>query len=516
MHTPWNSTHLIRNLENKKIVSFLYNLKLIVYWLKNWTTTLWIIEDTSLKVNELLIKREESDMEYQLWREEWNLEHIYNKEKIEKDFDLSRKESDLEWVVIKEISIKKSAIDLAYVKKHWFISNEEYEKKSKIKNIWLEKDYKIKIIENEYNIKRKELEDWYKQENIKLEQELKIKIEEIKKEIDLEKLNAKKDFIKVKKNNITTLWLLKLENWLKIKQKQLKIFTWDLYWYIQIVQKFQLIFDLLNPFSKLFNNYDRKVFHISNKNWFNLEEFGKALAIRIINLFIKSWEKYEKTWKLILDKIDLEANIVAQIFSNLKEKKWLNLDDIPFLTYSNWPNFPQDNDNPNNEKLFKKMTELYQVNYDWEEEFLEIVLPKLRDKFSWKSEFKTLYWDKTWKENFQNDPENLIGFLYFSDYDSKNWKKAKYLWWVNLDPNFQKSWIATFIKKAIKDEFDNWTEEIYLNTINWSEAEEMWKIFWFEYFSYWKNVPKKNGSFIYNINLKLTKEKFNQVFSKFQ
>jgi len=162
------------------------------------------------------------------------------------------------------------------------------------------------------------------------------------------------------------------------------------------------------------------------------------------------------------------------------------------------------------------MTELYQVNYDWEEEFLEIVLPKLRDKFSWKSEFKTLYWDKTWKENFQNDPENLIGFLYFSDYDSKNWKKAKYLWWVNLDPNFQKSWIATFIKKAIKDEFDNWTEEIYLNTINWSEAEEMWKIFWFEYFSYWKNVPKKNGSFIYNTNLKLTKEKFNQVFSKFQ
>lgn len=302
----------------------------------------------------------------------------------------------------------------------------------------------------------------------------------------------------------------------KIFLFQTHFFTGNFVWKDQEKQK-----EFIYAFQKIFHNLmvfidlnTSKYKELIQRHWLEKIELFENIFVRLVQIFIQNYEKIEKWTDIDIWSIDIEANIVSQICQEIKQNsKWVNILNIPFFSYVNGPNISWDL-REINPQIFQKIEELYKINYAHEPEFLEKIIPIFRKKLTWTCEFKTLYWDKIGEKDFDKKPENLVWALYFSPLDVWNVKKTEYLGWVNLDPNFHKSWIASFIKKAIAERFENGTHEIQLDVIWNSDAEQMWRSLWFEYVSQEFMLKRANYSSLSAVKYKLTKEKFNQVFAK--
>lgn len=302
----------------------------------------------------------------------------------------------------------------------------------------------------------------------------------------------------------------------KIFSFQVRLYAANSLWKNQEKQK-----KFIQAFEKIFHHLmiyidenTSKYKELIENNWLEKIELFENIFLRLVQIFIQNYEKIEKGVEVDIKSIDIEANIVSQICQDIKQNtKWVDILDIPFFSYVDGPNISWDLKEVN-PQIFQKMEELYKKNYAHEGEFLEKIIPIFRQKLTGKCEFKTLYWDKTGEKDFDKNPENLVWALYFSPLDVWNGKKIDYLWWVNLDPNFHKSWIASFIKKAIMERFENGTQEIQLDVIGNSDAEQMWRSLWFEYVSQEVMLKRANHTRLFAVKYKLTREKFRQVLAK--
>lgn len=279
----------------------------------------------------------------------------------------------------------------------------------------------------------------------------------------------------------------------------------------EFIQAFQKIFQTLVIF---IDSNTSKYQELIGTYGIERIELFENIFMRFVNVFVQNYEKIEKWSDIDIWNIDIEANIVSQICQEIKQNsKWVDILHIPFFSYVDGPNISWDLKEVN-PQIFQKIEELYKINYAHEWEFLEKIIPIFRKKLTGKCEFKTLYWDKTGEKDFDKNPENLVWALYFSPLDVWNGKKIDYLWWVNLDPNFHKSWIASFIKKAIAQRFENGTQEIQLDVIGNSDAEQMWRSLWFEYVSQEVMLKRADHTRLFAVKYKLTREKFHQVLAK--
>lgn len=300
-----------------------------------------------------------------------------------------------------------------------------------------------------------------------------------------------------------------LDSWIRSRKTLVWLSSFSCAPYMNLIDKFSKLFQVG---SSLFSP---QIDQISQDFWIDTQELHDGLLQKIVTLFRQSWEKIEKGQKIDLEHLDLQAQQMAFLFGKIKSKS-LDIWEVPFFSYIEEVKI--DENNLKQDASYKKMIDLYNINYSNEPEFLEKVKEFFEQKIKkWGLEFKTLYWDKTGETDFDKNPDNLIWFLYFSPFFNEKQEKiphAKYLWWVNLNPNFQNSGVGIFIKKAIQDEFQKGATEIYLDVMQFSQAEEMWKKLWFEYVSSEHFLDRKDYRSLRVARYKLTQESFNQVFAK--